>query len=180
LATFFNRWRGTVDARYSRLEEGMFDLVPIERAVELIHQLLPDEAAGWRKVVFSPDYILQRAKELEATLCSTRISRWEQRDDEELVTMLVGSSPGFAGELLVITDACLGGAPQGVAEVNGAFSVGIGLLFDFVESYRLNVTPHFIDGDVLIVSPVDRRINVFHHEGMVTHIQLKLGTCNAA
>lgn len=160
--------------------KGMFDLVPIECAANLIHELLPDDTAGWRKVVFSPDYIIQRAKDLEATLSNTRISRWEQREDEELVTMLLGTSPDFAGGVLVITDVCLGGAPPGVADVNGAFSVEKGTIFEFIDSYRLHVTHHFIDGDVLIISPEDRRISVFHHEGMVTHIELKPGACNTA
>ena len=116
-------------------EEGTFDLVPIERAAGVIHRLLPDASAGWRKAVFSPDCMLERAKALEATLSSTRIWRWEQREDEELVTMLPGPSPGFAGDLLVITDVCLGFAAPGVVGVNGAFSVENGTMLEFVQSY---------------------------------------------
>ena len=161
------------------LEKIMINFVPIERAATLIHNMLPDTAAGWRKAIFSPDYIIERAMELEATISNVRIPRWEQREDEELVAILLGKEPEFVGDLLVVTDVCLGGSPPGAPDVDGAFFVEKGAMLQFVAAYRQQITSHFIDGDVLIFSPDEGRIAVFDHEGMVTHIWLKSSTHGA-
>lgn len=155
--------------------EMAFRVVPLARAADVLHEMLPDGAAAWRRTIFDPDYVLQRAAELGATMVDVRIPGWEQREDDELVGVLLGSSTASLGELLVITDVCLGARPPGVADVGGAFVVEKGAFLRFMAEYKARITPQLIDGDVIVVAPEERRIEVFHHEGMVTHIQLAPG-----
>jgi hypothetical protein len=150
----------------------MMNTIPLDEAAALLHGMVPDEAANWRRKIFGPDYILERAQQLGATIDLTRIPEWENINDGELVEALLADDASLTCDTLVITDACLGAQPPGVPPISGAFSVRDGRVREFIEAYRREVAAHFVDGDVIVASPSDGEIRVFHHEGLVARLRL--------
>jgi hypothetical protein len=38
--------------------------IPLDEAAAVLHRMMPDETPNWRRRIFGPDYVLDRAKEL--------------------------------------------------------------------------------------------------------------------
>jgi hypothetical protein len=146
--------------------------ISIDYAASILHAMIPDSDINWRKLIFSPDYIIRRAELLEADVDVVFVRDWETREDDNVVKILLGNDLLSDSDTVVITDLCFGVSPPNVPTVDGAFLVSGLHIMEFVEAYRKNITSNFVDGDVVIAAPIDRRINVFHHEGAVFRIVL--------
>lgn len=150
----------------------MIRTISLDEAADTIHDILPDSAADWRRQVFVPDYIIERAKELGAYVEAEFLRDWEASDDDELLQALLGKDALADHRIVVITDLCFGVSPPEVPKVDGAFVLHGSQIRAFVEEYRSALAAQFVDGDVIIASPHDRRFLVFHHEGAVFRIRL--------
>jgi hypothetical protein len=147
--------------------------IPLDEAAALLHDMAPDEAPNWRRQIFDPDYILDRARALGADAENVRVRDWENISDGELVDMLLAGDASLMHDAVVITDVCLGMRPPGAPHISGAFAVQGGQVREFIDDYRSQVTPHFIDGDVIVAFPSDCEIRVFHHEGLVAKLRFR-------
>lgn len=150
----------------------MLDTILLSQAADMLHSMIPNSDPNWRRRIFSPDYIIDRSKELGASVSVDLVRDWESREDDELVDALGENLADAYDDAIVITDLCLGSSPPGVPKVDGAFVLNGRQFDDFVSEYRGTLTSHFVDGDVIIACPRARYFVIFHHEGALFRIAL--------
>lgn len=157
---------------HGRMAVGVVDkIIPIEDAARIIHDMVPDDASEWRRKIFSPDYLIERAVSHGASIANSMVADWDRRGDDDLVTMILGAdNGGFSRDVLIITDLCLAGTPRAAPPIRGGFLVSGPDIRRFIDAYKERMAPSFIDGDVILASPGDRRIVIFHHEGVIVRI----------
>lgn len=150
----------------------VLETIPLNDAASVLHAAFPDSDSGWRRRIFSPDYLIDRSRALGGRVDTIFVRNWENREDRELVEILLGNFPVSGRDVIVITDLCLGASPPGVSKVSGAFVATGEHLPDFIEQYRSKLVNHFVDGDVIVFPSRDSTLRIFHHEGAVFRVDL--------
>ncbi len=118
-----------------------------------------ERVVGRKPVAITPDAISDVAK---ATVWS-RLPDWDTKSDIEIAEETGLYRSGFTGWMLVVTDASFTSA-------GGVFRVKAENLQALVAQHRSRYGEPFFATDVIVVGLEDRRIWIFHHEGVYAMI----------
>ncbi len=126
-------------------------------AIERLRKIIPSCQS------LNPDDISSHANQHGTSQTVTEYLDWIHVPDEQLWSLLVSGKIDSMERVTIVTDASFFRA-YGPFELDGTE------VDDFVRAHLSVCGECLFNGDVVLIRPETGRVDLFHHEGIVTHV----------
>lgn len=124
-----------------------------------------EDLIGCSRIELIPDSISESCEKSGAKIEWRAFDgNWEEIEDKTIYNSVLKDAE-FKGKVIIITEASFLTAKK-------AFCLDFSFLPEFIKKHRVLFKERFFDGDVIIFSQYQRKIFIFHHEGVYTVIDL--------
>lgn len=135
----------------------MIQLLAWPQALGSLHTMLPSCAK------LDPEVIAESAKRIGLQVQLVSIANWESMSDELILQSILPASITANDQIVVISEASFFKA--------NPFAFFAGELSNFIQFHYLEYGECVVNGDVVMLVPIQKLIVLFHHDGYYSAIQ---------